>query len=152
MECRKRLFWAVVAMRALFIVVLTLGLSCRASFENSVRTHKEGENHGDAWAQFELGLEYEYRDPPNYREAAKWFRKAAENGSVAAQISLGGLYAEGKGVPKNYAEAKKWFRKAAEQGETMNQFTLAEMYSAGKSVPRDYAEAARFYQMAAENG
>ena len=49
-------------------------------------------------------------------EAAKWYRKAAEQGFVLAQNKLGGMYHRGDGVPQDEKEAVKWYRKAAEQG------------------------------------
>ncbi len=49
-------------------------------------------------------------------EAAKWWRKAAEQGDANAQCSLGMAYDNGTGVPKDSAKAVNWVRKAAEQG------------------------------------
>ncbi|MBY0264627.1 MAG: sel1 repeat family protein, partial [Holosporales bacterium] len=54
--------------------------------------------------------------PKNLKEAEKWIRKAAEQGSAKAQYNLGLIYHEGEGMPKNLKEAARWFRKAAEQG------------------------------------
>jgi TPR repeat protein len=54
----------------------------------------------------------------------RWFRKAAEQGHTDAQNNLGGMYAEGRGVPQDDAEAVRWFRKAAEQGHTDAQKNL----------------------------
>ena len=57
-------------------------------------------------------------------EAAKWYRKAAEQGHSEAQYQLGECYYCGHGVDKDYNEAVKWFRKAAEQGNSDAQYTL----------------------------
>ena len=51
----------------------------------------------------------------NYSKAAKWLRKAADQGIASAQYNLGLMYANGNGVPKDYSEAEKWYRKAADQ-------------------------------------
>ena len=59
---------------------------------------------------------FEFLNQENYAEAAKWFRKAAEQGDDKAQHNLGVSYAQGQGVPQDYTEAVKWYRKAAEQG------------------------------------
>jgi uncharacterized protein len=40
-------------------------------------------------------------------EAAKWFRKAADQGYAEAQVVLGVSYAEGRGVAKDAVEAVK---------------------------------------------
>jgi TPR repeat protein len=49
-------------------------------------------------------------------EAAKWYRKAAEQGFASAQNSLGTMYDAGKGVRLDDAEAVKWYSKSAQQG------------------------------------
>ena len=51
----------------------------------------------------------------DHAEAAKWYRKAAEQNFAAAQYNLGICYAKGEGVAKDQVEAVKWYRKAAEQ-------------------------------------
>jgi clan AA aspartic protease (TIGR02281 family) len=85
-------------------------------------------------------------------EAAKWFRKAAEQGYSGAQHYLGMMYEDGEGVPKNLAEAAKWIRKAAEQGSIYAQRDLASKYYNGEGVPTDLAEAAKWYRRAADQG
>ena len=75
----------------------------------------------------------------NHAEAAKWFRKAADQGSVYAQRDLAFIYYNGaEGVPQNFAEAAEWFRRAAEQGYDLAQSILGEMYSKGQGVPQNY--------------
>ena len=68
----------------------------------------------DANELYDEGLRY--YNSQNYKKAAKWFRKAAEQGHAKAQCSLGWCYDNEKGVSQNYEEAAKWFRKSAEQG------------------------------------
>jgi hypothetical protein len=46
-------------------------------------------------------------------QAAEWYRKAAEQGDVTAQASLGVLYSIGQGVPHNDMEAYFWLDLAA---------------------------------------
>jgi CHAT domain-containing protein len=52
----------------------------------------------------------------NYEEAAKWFRKAADQGHMKAQYALGQLYEAGLGIVKDRHAARRWFEKAAAQG------------------------------------
>ena len=66
-------------------------------------------------------------------------KKAAEQGDVEAQISLGIMYTKGKGVPVDIAQTVYWFRKAAEQGDAKAQFSLGVMYALGEGVPEDDA-------------
>ena len=53
-----------------------------------------------------------------FKESAKWYRKAAEQGHVDAQVSLGGLYELGYGVKKDHVIAFVWYNIAAENGDT----------------------------------
>ncbi|MGN0866760.1 MAG: hypothetical protein ACI4SG_03675, partial [Oligosphaeraceae bacterium] len=50
-------------------------------------------------------------------EAAKWFRRAAEQGHAWAQIELGRCYALGKGIPRDKEMARKWYHAAWENGD-----------------------------------
>ena len=52
-------------------------------------------------------------------EAARWFRKAADQSIVDAQAELGWMYLYGRGVDKNDEAAAQWYRKAAEQGNAV---------------------------------
>ena len=104
---------------------------------------------GAVWADdFDKGWAAEKAG--DYAEAAKWYRKAAEQGVAWAQNNLGYLYGEGKGVTQDYAEAVKWYRKAAAQGHAGGQGNLGAMYNDGKGVTQDYAEAVKLYRKAAE--
>ena len=49
-------------------------------------------------------------------EAARWFRKAADQGNAWAQYSLGKMYERGIGVARDEAEAARRYREAADQG------------------------------------
>jgi TPR repeat protein len=71
----------------------------------------------------------------------------AEQGHAEAQYNLGGMYAEGRGVPQDYGEAAKWFRKAAEQGHAEAQYNLGGMYFRGRGVPRDFVLAHMWFNL-----
>lgn len=88
----------------------------------------------------------------NYKEACKWFLKAAEQGHVMAQCELAFVYATGLGVPRNETEAFKWYRKAAEQGDAQAQCNLGSMYEDGIGTPQNKSEALKWYRKAAEQG
>jgi TPR repeat protein len=77
----------------------------------------------------------------DYKEAAKWYRQAADQGNAGAQNALGELYEAGQGVLRDQAEAAKWYRRAAEQGHAAGQYGLAVMYLMGNGVLKDDAEA-----------
>ena len=79
-------------------------------------------------------------------------RRRAEQGDANAQVHLGAMYENGRGVIKDYAEAARWYRKAAERGNADGQSGLGWLYENGRGVPNDYAEAVRWYRKAADQG
>jgi uncharacterized protein len=67
---------------------------------------------GDSNEQFYLGLHYQQGDhglPKDYSEAAKWYRKAADQGHAGAQLYLGVYLCN---VKQEVVEAYKWFQLA----------------------------------------
>jgi len=93
----------------------------------------------------------------NNSEAARWWRKAAEQDYAKAQYELGCLLVRSweDDVPKDYGQAAQWFRKAAEQDvwESRNaQYELGLLYEEGHGVPQDYGQAAQWFRKAAEGG
>ena len=72
-----------------------------------------------------------------YTEAARWFRKAAEQGEPRAQYDLRLMYNTGRGVPRDDGEAVRCYRKAAEPGDALAQYNLGSLYATGQGVPRD---------------
>jgi uncharacterized protein len=67
----------------------------RGDYATAYRLLRPLAEHGDAEAQFYLGVQYNfgYGVPQSYDEAAKWYRKAADQGDATAQFNLGKLYA-----------------------------------------------------------
>ena len=51
------------------------------------------------------------------KRAADWYRKAALQGFPYAQINLGTMYRDGKGVEPSAEEARRWFTLAADKSE-----------------------------------
>jgi uncharacterized protein len=78
----------------------------------------------------------------------KWYRKAADQGDVGAQVKLGHMYLKGEGVLPDLAQAANWYRKAADQGNPFAQYELGIMYSEGYGVPRDYVESYIWFSLA----
>jgi len=104
----------------------------------------------ESWYQTGENYSYGRGVPQDHAEAAKWYRKAAEQGFAAGQQSLGCCYDYGQGVAQDYAEAVKWYRKAAEQGDAAGQQGLGCCYHYGQGVAQDYAEAVKWFRKAAE--
>ena len=155
------------------------GLGVTRDYTEAARWYRLAADKGYAPAQHFLGhlyangqgLETEYLedpDPPpkglekgipdqqglrsDYAEAAKWWRKAADQGDVRAQSDMGWLYAHGRGVATNYAEAATWYRKSAARGNSVAQFSLGWMSANGLGVEKDYAAAGTWYRKSAERG
>jgi len=83
---------------------------------------------GFAIAQFSLGvMNYPIGDPffdaakGNLAQALIWYRRAAEQGDVGAQVALGLAYAQGMGVVQDYVEADKCFNIAASRAESADE-------------------------------
>ena len=109
---------------------------------------------GDSTAQLFLGVMYYNGEffKQDYVEAAKWYRKAADQGEEFALLFLGEMYEEGKGVEKDYAEALKWYNKAAEQGHNQAQFYLGEMYANGVGVKQNQVKAKELFNKSCKQG
>jgi len=116
------------------------------------RLIREGADKGDAKdesyvATWYLGGTEGY--PKDPVEAAKWFRKAADQGEASSQNLLGELYVQGKGVPKDYTQAIQWFQKAADQGEPHACVWVGVAYQQGiAGMPKDTQKAIEWYKKA----
>jgi TPR repeat protein len=86
-----------------------------------------------------------------YKVAAAWYRKAAEQGSVAGQLRLAALYRDGKGVEHDMVQAAEWYRKAADQGDASAQGTLGVLYSMGQGVAQSYTDAYFWFDVASQS-
>ena len=86
----------------------------RASLETSLKVWRPRAEAGDTTAQTYVGEIYEkgLGVPPDYTEAARWYRRAAEGGNARAASNLGYLYEQGLGVKRDPAEAVAWYRRA----------------------------------------
>jgi len=104
----------------------------------------------DAMAEFRFGNQYHDGNgtKQNYAEAAKWYRKAAEQNVIPAEIALGIAYERGEGVTQDYAEAAKWYRKAALQGDGDAQKFIGLLYERGAGVSKDPVQAYAWYELA----
>jgi hypothetical protein len=85
----------------------------------------------------------------DYTEAARWYRRAAENSNAMAQSTLGDIYYYGRGVPQDFVEAALWWQLAAEQGVAVAQLNLGVMYANGDGVPQDYVKSHFYTNLAA---
>lgn len=144
-------------------LIVSVNLAVAGDFDDGVAAVERGEHalalqlfrplalRGDAKGQNGLGRMHNngWGVPQNYIEAAKWYRRAADQRYASAQLNLGLLYAKGLGVAQNHKKAAELFRKAADQGEAAAQFNLGYIYSTGRGVRQDFAEALKWYRKSA---
>ena len=87
-------------------------------------------------------------DPPDEKQAEKWFRLAADAGVDYSQYALGKLL-QGQ---KRINGAIVWYEKAAAQGNQYAQHHLGKLYLAGEDVPKDVDRAVEYLTASAEQG
>ena len=110
---------------------------------------------GDEEAQLSVGLAYETGTKAKVSkvEAAKWYRKAADQGNIEAKYRLARLLQEGEGgVAKDVNAAAKLYQEAAAAGNIEAQNWLGYSYEHGLGLAVDYAKAAEWYRKAADAG
>lgn len=105
---------------------------------------------GDAEAEANLGIMLQSRG--KYRQAAFWYKQAANAGIGNAAYNLGTLYFNGEGFQKDYAKAYQWFRRAAERDNPYAEFQLGLMHYTGQGVSKDPAQELKWYLRAARHG
>ncbi|MGB6494758.1 MAG: hypothetical protein WBD78_03115 [Methylocella sp.] len=107
---------------------------------------------GDAAAQFDLAIRYAEggAGPRNYKLAAQWYEKAAQQGLAVAEYRLGSLYEKGLGVGKDMQRAKDLYQRAAEKGNTRAMHNLGVLAAEGGKP--NYTSAALWFGKAAEYG
>ncbi len=86
----------------------------------------------------------------NHNEAAKWYRKAAENDDGKGQRMLGLCYNYGIGLPIDLAQASKWYREAADRYDIGAMILLADCFAKGVGMAQDNTEAVKWWSKAAE--
>ena len=151
---------------AVFAFTLLLAGPCVASLDDGLDALRRGDfaaaakilrplaEHGDAEAQYRIGLMYEFGKgyPQDKAQGVAWFRKSAANGSASAQQELGVIYVTGDGVPQDDAQAVAWFRKAADQGNASAQYNYGLMIAKGAGVRNDDKQAIEWFRKSAAQG
>ncbi|WP_313085582.1 tetratricopeptide repeat protein [Pseudomonas sp.] len=86
------------------------------------------------------------------REAARTILAAAQTGLADAQVMLGQILLEGRGIQRDAALAVRWFRIARAQGTPMAHNMLGRCLEHGWGCPPNAAAAANEYRLAADQG
>ncbi|WP_394829934.1 tetratricopeptide repeat protein [Pendulispora albinea] len=86
-------------------------------------------------------------------EAIETLTKAANDGNVIAELTLGKAYLQGvPTLPKDPARAHDWFARAAETGNANAAYYMGVMSKSGEGTKRDPEEAIRWFEKAADAG
>ena len=114
----------------------------------------------EAETQFGMGLKFasDTGAGQDYGQAAKYYRKAAEQNHSMAQFNLGVMYARGQGVAQDAVQSAMWFGRAAHGGDAGAQFHLgdrcqrASFEQAPAAASESRIEAYKWYRLAAAQG
>lgn len=147
------------------------GQGVALDFSKAMEWYMKAERQGHAESQKKIGILYKYgwgvsRDDAkalewyirgegieqDYKEAVKWFEKAAAKGTPGAQFYLGYCYYNGLGVQQDYGKAIHWFKQATKKNHAASEFHLGLCYLDGKGVQRDAAEARVCFRKALKQG
>jgi len=110
--------------------------------------------NGSRVAQVQVGKAYELGRAGNidYEQAARWYRKAADQGDPDAQNNLGVLYLSGRGVPRDPVQAERWLLRSASTGFPLAQHNLGILYLGGWQIPADPERGMELVRRAATAG
>lgn len=95
--------------------------------QRAIQNLKQSAERGFLPAQ-KLMARYVLIHERNPEEALKWFKKAAENGDLKAQLYCAAAYHFGVGVRKNEDKARRYDILASKQGNSIAQASLAEHF------------------------
>ena len=104
----------------------------------------------DAQYGFATMLDNGHGVPEDHVAAEIWYRRAADNDHLSAQLSLGYIFREGLGVRQDYSESRRWYVKAANNGDCARAaLNLGHLYNLGLGAEQSYAQAVSWYLVAA---
>ena len=85
--------------------------------------------HSKAEAQYRIAVMYDNGDgfKRDYKKAAEWYARAAEQGHADSQNNLGVMYARGEGVRMNPTKARQLFKQAAAQNQRYAEHNIKEI-------------------------
>ena len=129
------------------VIILLLVGSMLHSCGEDIQSRAE---QGNPWDQFNLGLKYAKGEgvPQSDTEAAKWYKRAADQGVVEAQYNLGLMHYQSQ----DFTLAMKWLKAAGERDTAGAQYLVGTMYYKGSGCKQDHSKAASWFEKAADLG
>jgi uncharacterized protein len=130
------------------------GEASHPSVDTGRQLLEEAADRGFVTARYELGELFEGHQlgPPDLARALAAYRRAAEAGSVDAQVATATAYFMGRGTAPDSGQAAHWYRLAANAGEVGSQYILGALYEKGDGVGQDLRLARYWYAAAALAG
>ncbi len=130
------------------------------NFQKATKEFTDLAMEGDSKAQYYLGRIYALdwsgpsaSQPSDREKSVYWYKKAAEQGEMLAQIELGNIYKHNLGGGANPDEETfKWYQMAADQGDSNSQYFIGSFYERGRGVAKDISQAITWYRAAADQG
>jgi len=141
--------WTQIVLTMIPALILLSAVSQTAGIDPALLAKASG---GDAASQVLVGEIYAAGKgvAQDLKQAAEWYRRAADKGDVSGELHMAALYRDGgKGFPRDMAQAAEWYRRAAEQGDVTAQATLGLLYSLGQGLPKSDVEAYYWLDLAA---
>jgi TPR repeat protein len=107
----------------------------------------------EGYAPAQVRLAYIFDQSESNEEAAKWYRKAAEQNNAEGKYGLGEMYVSGEGVEQDFKQAILLITEAAEQGLVRAMRNLAIIYEkGGLDLEADHNKTVYWIEKAAESG
>jgi len=124
-------------------------------YKNFSKYAKLSCNAGDAESCLVLATKYlSGKDgfSKDNKQAADFYKKAAELNNVEGLYNTGVMYMNGRGVEKNYKKAMKCYKKALKGGYDNALTNIEYMVGNGLGDKADMEEVVNYYKIAAEKG
>jgi TPR repeat protein len=87
----------------------------------------------------------------NYTDPLGRLQRAADQGSLPAQVTLGNLHMSGKaGLPQSATIAARYYRSAADAGDATALFNMGVLHWTGQGVEQSNGKAIDYFQRAAD--
>lgn len=122
--------------------------------EEEAKANLKKAEAGNVMAMVKVGETYlssDYGFQQNYKEALRWFQKAADKGNPEAMGLIAAMYSRGD-IEKDNEEAFKWALKAAEKGDLDSQYLVGLSYYKGQGTEENLSKAIQWLSKAMDHG
>ncbi|WP_353117248.1 tetratricopeptide repeat protein [Nitratidesulfovibrio sp.] len=143
----RRAFTAALSCRALWVMAFVVALPLLSPPCGMAGPMASQEN-----AMSSAGAGQTSPPLPPTNEPLAGLTARAKSGDPRAQLQLGMLHEEGRGVPQDLRRAEALYRQAIAKGDANAMNQLAVLIDSGRSSSSDRGEAVRLFRKAAEKG